>query len=288
MTTYPQPSGRPAPMRVAREDDSATSPQILASWQRCAARGLSPEALEVPHIADVDTDRSLVRAATPVLRALLTSLAGEPISLMVSDADGLVLTRLCADRDILRALDAVALAPGSTYTEAAVGTNGFGLALVDDRASLVAGPDHYTEPLAAFTCAGTPIHDPVTGAVAGALSLTTWSLRRHDLLMALAAQTAMNIEARLAGQAGATSVGQLDGYLQAIAERRQPSGRRTGPRLTPLELLEREAMVRALTRYGGRVNAAARSLGLSRATVYRRIRHYRIDLAGHAEDAVSD
>src|SRR5918997_2647312 len=139
------------------------------------------------------------------------------------------------------------------------------------------GPDHYTEPLAAFTCAGTPIHDPATGAVAGALSLTTWSLRRHDLLMALAAQTAMNIEARLAGQAGATSVGQLDGYLQAIAERRQLPGRRNGPRLTPLELLEREAMVRALTRYDGRVSAAARSLGLSRATLYRRIPHYPID-----------
>ena len=98
----------------------------------------------------------------------------------------------------------------------------------------------------------------------------------------------MNIEARLAGQAGATSVGQLDDYLQAIAERRQLPGRRNGPRLTPLELLEREAMVRALTRYDGRVSAAARSLGLSRATLYRRIRHYRIDLAGYAADAVSD
>ena len=288
MTTQAQPSGRPEPLRVVRERDGVSNPRILASWQRCAERGLSPEALDVPHAPDVDTDLPLMRAATPVLRALLSSLAGEPVSLMISDAGGTVLARLCADREILRALDAVALAPGSTYTEAAVGTNGFGLALVDDRASLVEGPDHYIEPLAAFTCAGTPIHDPVTGVVAGALSLTTWSRRRHDLLMALAAQTAMNIEARLAGQAGATSVGQLDGYLQAIAERRQPPGRSVGPRLTALEQLEREAMVRALIRSGGRVDAAARSLGLSRATVYRRIRHYRIDLAGYAADAVSD
>jgi transcriptional regulator of acetoin/glycerol metabolism len=61
-----------------------------------------------------------------------------------------------------------------------------------------------------------------------------------------------------------------------------------GPRLSPLELPEREAMVRALVRSGGRVDAAARSLGLSRATLYRRIRRYRIDLAAYAGDPVSD
>ena len=161
-----------------------------------------------------------MRLATPVLRALQASLTDEPVAVMISEADGTVVARFCSDRSILAALDGVALAPGSTYSEAAVGTNGFGLALVDDRATLVSGRDHYSEPLATFTCAGTPVHDPATGQVIGALSLTTWSLRRHDLLMALAAQTAMNIEARLAGQAGAASVSQLDGYLRAIAERR--------------------------------------------------------------------
>ncbi len=254
------------------------SPRILASWQRCAEAGLSANTLEVPHTTDIDRESPLVRLATPVLRALQASLNDEPISVMISAADGTVVARFCSDRAILVALDQVALAPGSTYSEAAVGTNGFGLALVDDRASLVQGRDHYTEALATFTCAGTPVHDPVTGGVVGALSLTTWSLRRHDLLMALAAQTAMNIEARMAGESGALSVRQLDGYLRAIADRRDGSGRSTGPHLTALERLERDALLEALTRSCGRVTEAARELGLSRATAYRRIRHYRIDL----------
>ncbi len=152
------------------------------------------------------------------------------------------------------------------------------MVLVDDQASLVQGRDHYSEPLAAFTCAGTPVHDPVSGKVVGALSLTTWSRRRPDLLMALAAQTAMNVEAQMAAQAGASSVRQLDGYLRAIAVRRDGRASSTGPRLTALEQLEREAMVDALMRCGGRVAEASRELGLSRATTYRRIRHYRIDL----------
>jgi transcriptional regulator of acetoin/glycerol metabolism len=280
MTTMPQRSDGVRDL-VGRDDRTGLRrPTILASWQRCAARGLVPDRLDVPHSAEVDIDSLLVRLATPVLRALQASLADEPVSVMISEADGTVAARFCSDRGILRALDAVALAPGSTYSEAAVGTNGFGLALVEDRASLVQGRDHYTEQLGAFTCAGTPVHDPVTGEVVGALSLTTWSLRRHDLLMALAAQTAMNIEAQMAGQAGAVSVRQLDGYLRAIADRRHGAEDTSGPRLTALERLEREAMVDALTRCGGRVTEAARDLGLSRATTYRRIRHYRIDLTG--------
>ena len=80
----------------------------------------------------------------------------------------------------------------------------------------------------------------------------------------------MNIEARMAGQAGAASVRQLDGYLRAIAERRDGTAAESGPYLTPLERLEREALVEALTHRAGRVPAAARDLGLSRATAYRR------------------
>ncbi|MET0692385.1 MAG: helix-turn-helix domain-containing protein [Propionibacteriaceae bacterium] len=253
-------------------------PRIQASWRRCAERGLASDSLEVPHNAEIDTDSALLRLATPVLRALQASLADEPVSVMLSEADGTVVGRFCADRAILTALDEVALAPGSTFSEAAVGTNGFGLALVDDRASLVQGREHYSEPLSTFTCAGTPVHDPVTGQVVGALSLTTWSMRRHDLLMALASQTAMNIEARMASESGAHSVRQLDGYLRAIADRRDGNAGTAGPRLSALEQLEREALVDALSRCGGRVTEAAVALGLSRATAYRRLRHYRIDL----------
>ena len=277
MTTSPDWTSRVAP-RAGAEPVAPPRPSILASWQRCADRGLAPDTLDVPHTSEIDSESRLVRLATPVLRALQASLTDEPVAVMISEADGTVVARFCSDRPILAALDGVALAPGSTYSEDAVGTNGFGLALVDDRATLVAGRDHYSEPLATFTCAGTPVHDPATGEVIGALSLTTWSLRRHDLLMALAAQTAMNIEAQLAGQAGAASVSQLDGYLRAIAERRDGTGHPDGPRLTTLEQLERAAMVAALRRTAGRVPEAARDLGLSRATTYRRIRRYRIDL----------
>lgn len=56
-------------------------------------------------------------------------------------------------------------------------------------------------------------------------------------------------------------------------------------RLTAIEALEREAIARALTRPGTTVEAAARELGMSRATIYRRITHYGLRVPGRAAGA---
>jgi transcriptional regulator of acetoin/glycerol metabolism len=48
--------------------------------------------------------------------------------------------------------------------------------------------------------------------------------------------------------------------------------------LTPLESLERDALIDALAQAGGDKMRAATHLGLSRATIYRKIKRYGIDL----------
>jgi transcriptional regulator of acetoin/glycerol metabolism len=250
---------------------------IRASWERCEHRGTPITQLEVPFTSAFDTESRLTRSAGPVLRTLHSSLASEPISIMLSDETGLVVTRLCSDRAIVRSLDEVALAPGSTYSEPAVGTNGFGLALVNDAPALVAGDDHYNTNLMGYTCAGVPIHDPVGGGVVGALSLTTWSTERNDLLLALAGQTVMNIEAQLASGSQARSVDEMDGYLQSIAQRPRGSLQSTVRfRLSRFEMIERDAIVSALERNDGAIADAAEDLGFSRATMYRKVKRYGI------------
>ena len=63
---------------------------IKASWERCEHRGLPITALDVPYTSGFDTESRLTRSAGPVLRALHSSLANEPISIMLSDETGLV------------------------------------------------------------------------------------------------------------------------------------------------------------------------------------------------------
>src|SRR5580698_2206683 len=75
-------------------------------------------------------------------------------------AAGLVLTRLTADHDLERALDGIKLAPGFSYAEERVGTNGIGTALESGGPAHVFGHEHYAETLEGLACAGVPIHDP--------------------------------------------------------------------------------------------------------------------------------
>lgn len=255
---------------------------IRDSWARSAARGLRVDRLDVPVGGDVDTESPLMRCAAPVLGRLWSNLPNEPVSIMLCDAQGLVLSRLCDDRVILASLDAVALSPGSNYSESAVGTNGFGLALAVDRVTLVAGDEHYTSQLSGYTCAGAPIHDPDTGALLGALSLTTWSSERNGLLAALAGQTALTIESRWAIE----SRGALRSPALPRAAGSGPVGAGSRAHLTHFEEIERDAIVRALELHAGVVVDAAADLGISRATIYRRIRRYGIRSPGSASTAL--
>ena len=55
--------------------------------------------------------------------------ASEPVSVILTDADGVVLERRTGDSALHQHLDRVWLAPGFSYAERFVGTNGIGTAL---------------------------------------------------------------------------------------------------------------------------------------------------------------
>jgi sigma-54 dependent transcriptional regulator, acetoin dehydrogenase operon transcriptional activator AcoR len=171
----------PDPELAAR----ATAPRLRASWRRSQQYGVSPDEVDPAFTGSVDKGSLLYECASQVLTGLQSTIAGEPLSLMVADRDGLVLARLCSDSAILRSLDQVHLAPGFYYDERHAGTNGLGLSLADRAPSLVRAADHYCTELRGYTCAAVPVMDP-SGNLAGSINLTTWSTSSSDLLLGLA------------------------------------------------------------------------------------------------------
>jgi hypothetical protein len=147
---------------------------------------VSPDEVQPVFTGSLDTDSLLYECAQEVLTGLQTTIANEPVSLMVADRDGLVLARLCNDPVILRSLDQVHLAPGFSYAERTAGTNGLGLSLADRAPSLVRADEHFITALRGYTCAAVPVLDPRSGDLAGSINLTTWSDRSSELLLALA------------------------------------------------------------------------------------------------------
>ncbi len=188
---------------------------ILASWWRSRRWKVAADRIDLEYTGDPDLDTPLTRSAMPVLRHLREHLEGQPISVILTDAAGVVLTRLRADYDLDRHLDSVRLAPGFSYAEESVGTNGIGTALEGGRPAHVFGHEHYAEKLEDLACAGVPIKHPISGKTLGAVDLTCWRKDADPLLITLAKTTADQITQALLTDSNAREFELLQEYLRA-------------------------------------------------------------------------
>jgi transcriptional regulator of acetoin/glycerol metabolism len=188
---------------------------ILASWWRSRRWNVAADRIDLSYTGEPDLDTSLTRSAMPVLRTLREHLETQPISVILTDASGVVLSRLDTGSELDRHLDSVQLAPGFSYSEESVGTNGIGTALEGGRPMHVFGHEHYAENLENLACAGVPIRHPISGVTLGAVDLTCWRKDADRLLITLARTTADQITQALLTDSNAREFELLQEYLRA-------------------------------------------------------------------------
>ena len=188
---------------------------ILASWRRSREWHVAADRIDLSYVRDPDLDTPLTRTALPVLQNLRENLQGELVSVILTDAHGVALSRLTADHDLERHLDRVQLAPGFSYAEEVAGTNGIGTALESGQAAHVFGHEHYAEHLEDLACAAVPVRHPISGKAIGAVNLTCWRKDAGQLLIALAQSTAREVTQGLLDDSSAAEFQLLREYLQA-------------------------------------------------------------------------
>jgi transcriptional regulator of acetoin/glycerol metabolism len=196
-------------------DQAAVRKPILASWWRSRQWQVAADHIDLSYLRDPDLETTLARSADPVLRKLHQELDGQPISIILTDGAGLVLTRLTADNDLERHLDGVMLAPGFSYAEERVGTNGIGTALESGGPAHVFGHEHYAEHLESLACAGVPIHDPFSGKTVGVIDLTCWRKDADPMLISLVKATADQINQAVLASGSSRSYHLLQEYVRA-------------------------------------------------------------------------
>jgi sigma-54 dependent transcriptional regulator, acetoin dehydrogenase operon transcriptional activator AcoR len=196
-------------------ESTAVREPILASWRRSRDWRVAADRIDLRFVRDPDPETVVARGAEPVLRHLHEQLAGQPISIILTDANGLVLNRLTGDHDLERHLDGVKLAPGFNYSEELVGTNGIGTALEAGEPAHVFGHEHYAEKLEGLACAGVPIHHPITGKTVGVIDLTCWRRNADPLLVALVKSTADQITQALLNCSSEREFHLLEEYVRA-------------------------------------------------------------------------
>jgi len=196
-------------------DPDAVREPILASWVRSRDWHVAADHVDLRYIQDPDPETMLIRAADPVLRRLHEELDGQPISIILTDANGLVLSRLTADAELERHLESVMLAPGFSYAEELVGTNGIGTALESGGPAHVFGHEHYAENLEGLACAGVPLHHPVSGKTIGVIDLTCWRRDADQHLVSLVRAAGDQISQALAAAGSDRDFQLMHEYLRA-------------------------------------------------------------------------
>lgn len=270
-------------------DDRRPPRRLSASELRLARERLEP----------------LIRVAGASLDKLYQAVGGAGCCVLLADSDGVPLERRGAPADDAT-FESWGLWPGTDWSEESEGTNAIGTALVEKRAVTIYRDQHFFSRNTLLGCITAPIYDH-EGRVAGALDVSSC---RSDLTEAFArliavavGDAARRIEAETFRQAyaparillspgsnaasealvavdaddlviGATRAARAALGLAPGALRPQPARDllATGDRpAEDLAAAERGVLQRALARADGNVTAAARDLGISRATLHRKL-----------------
>jgi transcriptional regulator of acetoin/glycerol metabolism len=248
----------------------------------------------------------MIRAAEGSLDRLYLAVGGVGCCVMLADRDGILVERRGAVADN-ETFDEWGLWTGTVWSEGSEGTNGIGTCIADQRALTIHRDQHFLSRNTLLSCTTAPVYDH-EGNLIAALDVSSC---RSDLtegfvqLIAVAVgDAARRIEAEnfrmvfsgariLLAPVGERSASALiavdadDLVIGATRSARLALGL-TRDALSKgllaadvlgdatrvagdLEDAERGALQRALARSGGNVSAAAQCLGISRATLHRKL-----------------
>jgi transcriptional regulator of acetoin/glycerol metabolism len=244
------------------------------------------------------------RAARPALERLFQAVGGLGACVILAADNGVPVERLgrgAEDRDFSEA----GLWTGALWTEAAVGTNGIGTCLAEGRPVIIHRDQHFLSSNIGLTCASSPVHDDegrlvavldvstaradVSEGLAGLISHSVLEAARRietDLFHARHPDARMVLVPGLDRAGSALLAVDADdlvvGATRAARAHLGLSGDLMRSPLPVADLLgltshdrpedgERAVLTRAVARAGGNVSAAARALGISRATLHRKL-----------------
>lgn len=256
----------------------------------------------------------LLRAAQPTIDRMYQAVGAAGCCVLLADREGIPLERRGNAADD-RTFKDWGLWTGAVWSEEHEGTNGIGTCLVERRPLTIDRDQHFFTRNTLLSCTAVPIYDELA-RLAGVLDISSCRADRTDTfanLIALAAgEAARRIEAELFRDAfakarivltppteghggGLLAIDGDDLVIGATRAARLALGIPPDRALRPVpasDLLcgregcrehlgdaQRAALQRALARAQGNVSAAAKALGVSRATLHRKLK--RFDLKTH-------
>ena len=188
---------------VAELEPTTVRPVVAKSWQRSLAKGVDPDfdrarpAAVAAGIAKLRDSHPLAPALPVIRRLLVDDAVDAGVVVAVTSADGMLLW-VEGDPKARRKAEQMNFVPGADWSERSAGTNAPGTALALDRELQIRGSEHFSRVVQPWSCTATPLHDPDTGALLGAIDLTGGAQAASAQTLALVRATALAVENHLA------------------------------------------------------------------------------------------
>ncbi|TYP88054.1 GAF domain-containing protein [Blastococcus xanthinilyticus] len=182
--------------------DAAVRPVVRDSWSRSLGSGVDPDG-GPPPVELLDADLLAYRAAhplapvLPVIRRLLVQDAeAARMIVAVTDAAGRMLW-VEGDRQLRSRAEGMNFVEGARWSEDVAGTNAPGTALAVDAPVQIYGSEHFRRGVQPWSCSAAPVHDPVTGALLGAIDVTGGDVVAGPHVLTLVRATVAAVESEL-------------------------------------------------------------------------------------------
>ncbi|MDO9377922.1 MAG: helix-turn-helix domain-containing protein [Nocardioidaceae bacterium] len=203
-------------------DVRGVRPDIAQSWHRVGLSGLDPAgAFDRLVPAEVDLESPLVVGAAPVLDELEAGLSGSGYLTVLVDRDCRVVRRWFDDVAARESFDDLNIVHGARLDEDTIGTSALGTVMETRHGMVVNGPEHFVEPLRAFSCYGHPIRHPVTRRIEGVLDISSVVDRASPLLPPLIERAVHDVEQRLLDRSRTSEKNLLWAFQAASRQRRR-------------------------------------------------------------------
>jgi hypothetical protein len=196
--------------RLQGDDEDPGTPDVRGpiadSWLRSREAGVDPSGrLPAKSVVELGGARAMwdehpLQATNSLIEQCMAETLDADNLLVVSDADGMLLSIRGDTRLRNRAADEMNFVEGALWSESSAGTNAIGTAVAAAHAVQVFAAEHFTEPVQRWTCSAAPVTDPDTGKVIGVIDLTGDMSVVNALSLAVVVATARAVEEVLRGQ----------------------------------------------------------------------------------------
>ncbi|MDO9316257.1 MAG: sigma-54-dependent Fis family transcriptional regulator [Burkholderiaceae bacterium] len=175
------------------------------SWRRCHSAQVDPGRDKAPPALPEDALHNLLgehdellSAGTSVMAHARQFLDETGTVMVLTTNDGIILNLEGDAATSAAAAERIRMIPGSSWSEATVGTNAIGTALAIGQPVQIHSAEHYCAGIKRWTCSATVVRDPYNNSILGAIDVSGLNATYNRHSLALVVTTASRIESRLA------------------------------------------------------------------------------------------